>query len=169
MAKIYHVLIQMVLWTPWKAAGSILIIKRRNLEICSSSMQHCLHWRACVCCLYSHFALMEACSLAQQSYFSSSSDTDAKSSVPAYQVAGCLRSKYMKKSLDLQNVLSTFILQLVLLLLHFVTSELCMGNGAPVDFALCSLPWNNKCCWSNGSYFVVLPKWKCKWKTGGRK
>lgn len=68
----------------------------------------------------------------------------------------------MKKSLDLQNVLSTSILQLVLLLLHFVTPELCIGNGAPVDFVLCSLPGNNKCCWSNGSYFVVLPKWKCK-------
>lgn len=76
----------------------------------------------------------------QQSCFSSSSDTDAKSSVPAYQIAGCLRSKYMKKSLDLQNVLSTSILQLVLLLLHFVTPELCIGNGAPVDFVLCSLP-----------------------------
>lgn len=105
-----------------------------------------------------------------QNYFPSSTDTDAKSSVPTHQVAVCLRSKYMKESLDLQNVLSISISQLTLLLLHFMTSGFCMGNGARVGSVLRSLPWsNNWCCWSNSSYFVVLPKQEYKWKTGGRK
>lgn len=55
-----------------------------------------------------------------QNSFPSSTDTDAKSSVPTHQVAVCLRSKYMKESLDLQNVLSISISQLALLLLHFI-------------------------------------------------
>lgn len=92
------------------------------------------------------------------------------------QVGVCLMCKYMKKSLgkkvtlDFQNVLSICIPQLVLLLLHFITSGLCTGNRVHVVSVLCSLSWsNNKCCWSKDSYFVSLPKRECKWKTGGKK
>lgn len=111
MTKIYHVLIQMFLWTPSKAVGSISIIKRTNLEIGSPSMHHYSHQRAGVCHLYMYknFAVMEAPSSAQQSYYPSSTDTDDKSSVPVHQVTACLRSKYVKESLDLQHVLSIYI------------------------------------------------------------